>query len=550
MRRVAIAHLMTFLMLSVTLAGCLGGDDNEDVFTCENGDEIPSSSVNDGKEDCADGSDEGDIDDSGNGGQDGSIGYTAITSGVGMVDICSGKDGSWPGQYTGLTVMGTRLYFEASECGNRKQLWAYEATNSSAWKVTGIGISSNGTTTNALLGSSGLTAMGTRLFFDATDQGTGSELWTHETTNSSTWLVADINKGNNKGSYPGGTGSTVMGTRLYFDANDGSSGRELWAHETTNSSTWQVADIKNGSDSSYPGENTGLTVMGTRLYFDADDGDSGVELWAHETTNSSTWQVVDIFSGSGHGNPGWYSGITVMGTRLYFAATNGDVADGSSGFELWAHETINGSTWLVENINKDRYGRNDGYPGSYAGLTVIGTRLYFDAYDGDVTDGSSGFELWAHESTNSSTWLVSGIDMGSDSYRGVYAGLTVMGTRLYFDADDGDSGVELWAHETTNSSTWQVADINSGIGSGFYGVITMIGTRLYFSANDGSSGYELWAHETTNSSTWQVVDINNGSGHGNPGTYAGLTVMGNQLYFDADDSSGNRSGFELWIVDI
>ena len=91
--------------------------------------------------------------------------------------------------------------------------------------------------------------------------------------------------------------------------------------------------------------------------------------------------------------------------------------------------------------------------------------------------------------------------------------ITVMGTRLYFEATDGSSGYELWAHETTNDSTWQVADINSG-GSGYANDITVMGTRLYFEAFTGSSGYELWAHETTNDSTWQVADINSGSSPG------------------------------------
>ena len=64
----------------------------------------------------------------------------------------------------------------------------------------------------------------------------------------------------------------------------------------------RMADINSGSGTSYPGFYAGLTVMGTRLYFDADDGSSGRELWAHETTNGSTWQVADIDSGGGSGS--------------------------------------------------------------------------------------------------------------------------------------------------------------------------------------------------------------------------------------------------------
>ena len=79
------------------------------------------------------------------------------------------------------------------------------------------------------------------------------------------------------------------------DANDGSS-RELWAHDTSNASTWQVTDILRGLDS-YPGQHMSILV-GDTLYFDAIDGSSGNELWAHDTSNASTWRVADINSGT------------------------------------------------------------------------------------------------------------------------------------------------------------------------------------------------------------------------------------------------------------
>ena len=36
------------------------------------------------------------------------------------------------------------------------------------------------------------------------------------------------------------------------------------------------------------------------------------------------------------------------------------------------------------------------------------------------------------------------INNGASSHPGLYAGFTVMGPRLYFDAWDGSSGYELW----------------------------------------------------------------------------------------------------------
>ena len=123
----------------------------------------------------------------------------------------------------------------------------------------------------------------------------------------------------------------LVGDTLYCSADDGSSGHELWAHDTSNASTWRVADINSGTGHSYPGDQMAILV-GDTLYFDATDGSSGYELWAHDLSNASTWRFADINSGTGNSNPGQYMSI-LAGDTLYFSAN-----DGSSGTELWAHQ--------------------------------------------------------------------------------------------------------------------------------------------------------------------------------------------------------------------
>ena len=84
---------------------------------------------------------------------------------------------------------------------------------------------------------------------------------------------------------------------------------------------------------------------------------------------------------------------------------------------------------------------------------------------------------------------------------------TLVGDTIYFSANDGTTGTELWAHDTSNHSTWQVADICSSgscSSNGLYMEI-LIGDTLYFSANDGTTGTELWAHDTSNHSTWKAA---------------------------------------------
>jgi ELWxxDGT repeat protein len=90
----------------------------------------------------------------------------------------------------------------------------------------------------------------------------------------------------------------------------------------------QVADIYGGGYNSNPGSYMEILV-GDTLYFSAYDGSSNVELWAHDTSTSSTWQVADIYSGAGGSNPG-YSMALLVGDTIYFSAN-----DGNSGAELW-----------------------------------------------------------------------------------------------------------------------------------------------------------------------------------------------------------------------
>ena len=73
-----------------------------------------------------------------------------------------------------------------------------------------------------------------------------------------TIMVKDIDSG--------GSGNpsnfAVMGNTLYFTANDGTNGNELWKSDGTTSGTMMVTDIHSGVASSSPTE---LTVMGRTL---------------------------------------------------------------------------------------------------------------------------------------------------------------------------------------------------------------------------------------------------------------------------------------------
>ncbi|MEC7273374.1 MAG: hypothetical protein VXV85_06985, partial [Candidatus Thermoplasmatota archaeon] len=120
--------------------------------------------------------------------------------------------------------------------------------NYSTWQATNIN-----SPPMSMPGANMQILVGDTFYFDASDQN-GTELWAYDTSNHSEWRVDDINSGLGP-SYPGVLMELLVGDTLYFSADDGTTGRELWAYNTSNNSVpWQVADINSGGGHSDPGK--------------------------------------------------------------------------------------------------------------------------------------------------------------------------------------------------------------------------------------------------------------------------------------------------------
>ena len=270
-----------------------------------------------------------------------------------IADIFPGNSGSFAGEFT---LIGTTVYFSARDSAGSTgiglyDLWAYDTVNFSVWKV------------EPDIQPTSLVAINSDLYFSAQPQigVTGIELWKHETATNITFMVKDINPGPLSSSP---SHLTVMGTTIYMSANEGTThGTELYAYDTTNNSTWLAADIRPGVAGSAPSE---LVVLGTRVYLQATSG-SSFEMWAYESTNGSFWDVTNIQSTSSTGGP---NELTVRGNTVFFSAD-----DGTTGEELWAHNSINETTWQVIDLDP-------GSGGNVYRIHLHEDNVYFSADDG------------------------------------------------------------------------------------------------------------------------------------------------------------------------
>jgi RHS repeat-associated protein len=361
-----------------------------------------------------------------------------------------------------------------------------------------------------------LTAVGTTLYFTADNGVNGRELWKSDGTAEGTVLVKDISPGSVR-STP--SHLTAVGTTLFFRAFDGVNGYGLWKSDGTAEGTVLVKDISPG----FGGPSSrSLTAVGNTLFFSAFDGVNGQELWKSDGTADGTVLVKDIVPGSGSSSA---QPRGAVGNTLFFSASNG-----VNGPELWKSDGTADGTVLVKDIRPGSFG-------SYIfSLTAVGNTLFFSA-----DDGVNGRELWKSDGTAAGTVLVKDIRPGS--FGSDFFVLTAVGNTLFFSANDGVNGRELWKTDGTAAGTVRVSDIALGSASSNPNNLTAVGNTLFFSADDGVNGRELWKTDGTAEGTVLVKDILPGS---SSSELSNLTAVGNTLYFQANDGV---NGQELWKSD-
>jgi len=360
---------------------------------------------------------------------------------------------------------------------------------------------------------SGLVQVGETVYFSANNGTNGRELWKSDGTTAGTMLVKDINAGagNSDPRF-----LTNVGGVLYFRAFDSTNGNRLWKSDGSEAGTVLVKDI-NAESVSSP---ISLTNVGGVLYFQANNGTNGGELWKSDGTEAGTMLVKDIRAGAGSSNP---SVLSNVGGVLYFRAY-----DETNGIELWKSDGTEAGTVLVKDINP---GAGHGNPDW---MVNVGGVLYFQA-----DNGTNGTELWKSDGTEAGTVLVK--DLGTGTYSP--GNLTNVGGVLYFYANNGTNGRELWKSDGTEAGTVLVKEIRAGTNGSDPTYLTNVGGVLYFVASNDTNGRELWKSDGTESGTVLVKDINAGTGRGDP---KWLTNVGGVLYFQANNGT---NGVELWKSD-
>ncbi|PSB18058.1 hypothetical protein C7B76_08780 [filamentous cyanobacterium CCP2] len=383
-------------------------------------------------------------------------------------------------------------------------------------------------------------AAGNSLYFVANDGISGSELW-RSTLDGTTELVADL--------APGSAGASInqiaaVGNSVYFVANPGGTAPKFY--RTTGVGATDITAGLAGDSIQ------GMTAVGNALFFSSEGtgqfaGD--VELWRiFDNQNSAT----RISLNDGFDSSSSPLNITSVGDDTIYLTAVRPGTGGSKRRLVKLTNVFATNANDIGKINLDNY--NGGLASPFGtgtssfnaqlrfvkGATAAQDALYLVAGARD-SNGGLGNELFRlvnplAADANSMVELVKDIRPGSTSSS--LNNLVAFNGKLYFTADDG-TGVRLWYSDGTANGTQSIAI--SGVSGGYApSRLTVVGNTLFLVTNGGSADVELWK---TTGTTLNLVQDLNPTGSSNPQNL--VKIGNNALFFIANDG---KNGLEVWSV--
>lgn len=379
-------------------------------------------------------------------------------------DVTPGSN-SYP-QY--FAAFGQKLCFFAADSANGWEPWATDSAGPAKLISNVYALPA----TSSILPSfykKPVCAAGGKLYFNANNGATGSELYSWTGNVGGVALAADISSGPG-GSYPDNL--VTLNSDLYFSAGTAAHGMELWRFNTTAGTPERLTDMNIGKDSSITGN---LITFSGKIFFTAKTPADGNELFMYDPQLDTVFLAADINPGPLSSDP---EDLTLYNAKLYFSAD-----DGVHGRELFSY-TGAGAPQRATDINA---GVSSSLP-VYGAPHIAGYKgkVYFSA-----TQNSGEYHMYSYNPTNGDVALACSTNTDGTSEP---MWLTEYGDKLYFSGLGKTQGVEMFAFDGTNPPEI-VLDMCAGSGHGRPQNLTVIGTNLYFRANEcGKTGDDLFRY--------------------------------------------------------
>lgn len=337
------------------------------------------------------------------------------------------------------------------------------------------------------------------VFFSANDGTHGNEIWVSDGTTGGTTLLKDINPGvaNGIGDNLKEDVGIVYNNKLYFAANDGIHGTEMWVSDGNSKNTYMIKDVNLGTGSSVFDYIPSKVGMNNIIYYCGSDGVSA-GLWRTDGTDTGTKLVYNT-------TPNATNYLYASNNKLYFTAT-----DATALYGKWycSDGTTSGTKMLFDKLIDQTTVTNIVSGGR---LTEFNGALYFSGADSAIVSG--GLELCKIE--NDSVSIVFKVPHTSKS-NGTPEHYVQAFDKLYFSTIHG---TELWMTDGSPAGTKLIGQYNGIVYA--HGVLN--GQLLYGGVRP-NTGFELGIMDSSGNNDKVVKDIT-------PGTYWSLAQWDRYQYY-------------------
>lgn len=266
------------------------------------------------------------------------------------------------------------------------------------------------------------------LIFQQWDPGSGWELWRTDGLEESASLLRDIAPGSANGVDTSSAEVAFLNEWMFFAADDGTHGLELWKTDGTTLGTQLVQDIRSGLLSAFPKQFKAFKGL---LFFIVEQ-EMGLGVWVTDGTSQGTQQIRSFASSQKLSN------FLEMNGALWF------LVDGDDQTGLWKTDGTVAGSYRVVGVGGQSI-RTDSFKASRE-------KLYFDGFE----PNQPGIRfLWASDGSTSGTFTLSSFKSLSDAEP--LPLFFTFGNALFFGQRNS-----LWMTDGTTDGTVRLGGLISG----------------------------------------------------------------------------------------
>lgn len=402
-----------------------------------------------------------------------------------LKDIFVGHNSGIPAN-SKFVKLNNKIYFLAQQNYSGYQIWETDGTPTGTIKKQDI---------NSTYSIDEFVAVGNKIFYYQ-----NKELWVFDTTANNLSLLKTFE-------YTSGTMKLeAFNNQLFFAANDGISGKEIWKSDGTIAGTTLLKDIATGNGNSISNDFKILTLNNGKFYFIANTA-TGYQLYESNGTTSGTVPLMPVQSiyelnGASAGN--------------YFVFVGFDSANG--GMEPWISDGTVSGTKLLKDI----------LPGNSSSMAInnskffkVNNKIYFDTYSNGQLSGNY---IWETDGTSAGTVLF------NTPTNNVLYGVSSDAQHLILTKPNEWN--RYWITNGNASQTFEMTTLGMTAANG----VLDFNSKLYLAGTTAKHGMELFSLSPITQEVTLVSDISKFESS-SPHSYG---LLNNNLIFIASDREFNN----------